>query len=56
MKPKNISFSSFTPSYQLKVIKLLVKISQFEFLIMTKQNLVSKLFLALNILDFSFFI
>ena len=50
------SFLSFTPSYLLKVTKRLVKISQFEFLFMTKQGiLVYKLFLSLNIPDFSLF-
>ena len=33
------SFLSFTSSYLLKVTKCLVKISQFEFLFMTKQNI-----------------
>ena len=33
--PKYQSFSSLTPSYLLKVTKFLVKISEFEFLVMT---------------------
>ena len=33
------SFSSSTPSYLLKVTKFLVKISQFEFLVMTEKNI-----------------
>ena len=42
------------PSHLLKVTKFLVKISQFEFLIMIEESiLVYKLFLSLNILDFS---
>ena len=49
-------FSSLTPSYLLKVTKFLVKISQFEFLVMTEKNIfVYKLFLSLNISDFSLF-
>ena len=37
-------------------MKLLVKISHFEFLVMTEQNIFGyKLFLSLNILDFSLF-
>ena len=40
----------------LKVTKFLVKISQFEFLVTTEQRLlVHKLFLSLNILNFSLF-
>ena len=55
MNPKNIKvFQSFTSSYLLRVTKFLVKISQFEFLVMTKQRiLVYKLFLSLNTPDFS---
>ena len=42
--------------YLLKVTKFLVKISQFEFLVMTQQRiLVYKLFLSLNIPNFSLF-
>ena len=56
MNPKTISFSSFTPSDLLKVTKFLVKISQFEFLVTAEQRiLVYKLFLSLNIPDFSLF-
>ena len=44
------SFSSLTPSYLLKVTKFLVEISQFEFLVMTEENIFAhKLFLPLNI-------
>ena len=50
------SFSSFTPSYLSKVTKFLVKVSQFEFLVTTEQRiLVYKLFLSLDIPDFSLF-
>ena len=43
-----------TLSYLLKVIKFLVKISQFEFLVMTEKNIFGfKLFLTLNISDFN---
>ena len=51
VKAQNIkSFSSLIPSYLLKVTKFLVKISQFEFLVMTERNIfVYKLFLPLNI-------
>ena len=41
-----VGFSSFTPSFLLKVTKFLNKIFQFEF------NFVYKLFLLLNISDF----
>ena len=48
--PKCYSFSSLTPSYFLKVTKLLIIISQFEFWVITeKNNFVYKLFLSLNI-------
>ena len=51
------SFSSLTPSYLLKVTKFLVKISQFEFLVMTEKNIFAyKLFLSLNISDFNLFL
>ena len=51
-----LKFLSFTLSYLLKVTKFLVKISQFELLVMTKQKiLVYKHFLSLNIPDFSLF-
>ena len=44
------------PSYRLKVTKFLGKISQFEFLLMTKKNIFAfKLFLSLNIPDFNLF-
>ena len=47
--PKYQSFSSLTPSYLLKVTRLLVEISQFELLVMTEKNIFAhKLFLPLN--------
>ena len=53
MKPLK---TSLTTSYLLKVTKFLVKISQFEFLVMTGKNIfVYKLFLLLNISDVIFF-
>ena len=56
-RPKYKSFSSLTPSYLLKITKLLVKTSQFEVLVTTEKNIfVYKLFLSLNISDFSFFV
>ena len=49
------NFSSLTRSYLLKVTEFLVKISQFEFLVMTEKNIFAyKLFLSLNISDFNF--
>ena len=46
------SFSFLTPSNLLKITKFLVKVSQFEFFVMTEKNsFVSKLFLSLNISD-----
>ena len=54
--PKILKFLSLTPSYLWKVTKFLVKISQFEFLVTTEKNIfVCKLFLPLNISDFSLF-
>ena len=54
--PKYQSFSSWNPSYLLKVTKFLVKISQFEFLVTTEQRiLLYKLFLSLNIPVFNLF-
>ena len=54
--PKISKFSSFTPYYILKVTKFLVRISQFEFLVMTEQSiLVYELSLLLNIPDVSLF-
>ena len=45
-----------TASYLLKVTKFLVKISQFEFLVMTEKNIFAyKLFLSSNISDFNYF-
>ena len=50
------SFPFLTPSYLLKVTKFLVKISQFEFLVMTDKNMFAyKLYFLLNISDFSLF-
>ena len=50
------SFLSFTPYYLLKVTKILVNISQFNFLVVTKKNIFAyKLFLSLNISDFNSF-
>ena len=50
------SFSSFTPHYLLKVTKILVDISQFNFLVVTEKNVFAyKLFLSLNISDFNLF-
>ena len=50
------SLSFLNPFYLLKITKFLVKISQFEFLVMTEKNIfVYKLFLSLNISDFSSF-
>ena len=47
---------SLIPSYLLKVTKFFCKISQFEFLVMTEKNIFAyKLFLSLNISDFSLF-
>ena len=37
--PKYESFSSFTQSYFLKVTKFLIKVPQFEFLVITGQNI-----------------
>ena len=45
-----------TPSYLLKVTKFFIKISQFEFIVMTEKNIfVYKLFLLSNISDLSLF-
>ena len=52
-EPKNISFSLLTPSYPLNVIKFLIKIFRFEFLVMIEKNIVYQQFLPLNISDFS---
>ena len=49
------SFSSLNPPYLLKVSKLLVKISQFEFLVMTeKNNFVYKLSFVIKYFRFQF--
>ena len=49
-------FSSLTSFYLLKLTKFLVKIFQFEFLVMIKKNIfVYKPFLLLNISDLSLF-
>ena len=51
------SFSPLTPSYLLKVTKFFVEIPQFEFLVMTEENVVThKLFFPLNISDFDLFL
>ena len=51
-----LKVSILNPTYLLKVTKFLVKISQFEFLVMRKKNIfVYQLFLLLNIPDFSLF-
>ena len=51
-----LKFSSLTPSHLLGVTKVLLKIPQFKFLVMTEENIfVYKPFLLLNISDFSFF-
>ena len=46
MNPHN---SSLTPSYFLKVTKFLVKISKFNFLIMTEKHFCLCIFLSFNI-------
>ena len=56
--PQNKILSSLTPSYILTVTKSLVKIFQFEFLVMTEKNIfayIINLFLSLSITDFSLF-
>ena len=54
--PKYLSFSSLTQSYLLKVTKLLLEISQFEFLAMTEKIFFAyKLFLSLSISDLNLF-
>ena len=51
--PKYYSFSSLTPSCLLKITKFLVKISQFEFLVMTEKNIfVYKLFFVIKYFRF----
>ena len=51
-RPKYQCFSFLTLSYLLKVTKSIVKICQFEFLVMTEKNVfVHKNFLSLNISD-----
>ena len=51
------SFLSFTSFFLLKVTKFLVKISEFEFLVMTEKNIFAyKLFLLLHISDFNLFL
>ena len=53
--PKCYSFASLTPSYLLEVTKFLVKISQFEFLVMTEQNIfLYKLFFLIKYFRFQF--
>ena len=54
--PRLLKFFILNPTYLLKVTKLLVEISQFEFLVMAEKNIfVYKLFLLLNISDFGLF-
>ena len=56
MNPKILKFLIFNTNYLLKVTKFLGKISQFEFLVITKENIFAyKLFLSLNISDFNLF-
>ena len=57
MKSKNINvFHPLPHPIFLKVSKFLVKISQFEFLVITEQSIpIYKLFWSLNIPDFSLF-
>ena len=51
--PKISIFSSLSPSYLLKVTKLLVEICQFEFSFMREKNIFAhKIFFPLNISDF----
>ena len=56
-EPQKYSSSSLLiASYLLKVTKFLVKISQFEFLVMIEKNIfVYQRFLSLNLSDFSLF-
>ena len=55
--PKYQSFLSFTLFFLLQVTKFLVKISEFEFLVMTEKNIFAdKLFLLLHISDFNLFL
>ena len=51
-----LHFSSLIPPHLLKETKFLVKISQFNFLVMMEKNIfIYKPFLLLNISDFSLF-
>ena len=54
--PKYGSYSSFTRSYLLQVTKFLVKIFQFEFLVMTVQSILVQTFLSITIPDFIFYL
>ena len=55
MNPK-YSFSSLNPPYIVKVTKFVFEIFHFQFLVMREKNIFGyKLFLSLNILDFSVF-
>ena len=55
--PKYQSFLSFTLFFLLQVTKFLVKISEFEFLVMTEKNIFAyKHFLPLHISDFNLFL
>ena len=56
MNPSKNQIFQWTPK-SLKVSKFLVKVSQFEFLVMIEKNIfVYQLFLSLNIPDFSLFL
>ena len=53
---KYYSFPSLTPSYLLKVTKFLVKISQFELLVVIEKKIfVNQYFLLLNLSDICLF-
>ena len=53
-EPKLLKFFILNPILSFKITKLLVKFSQFEFLVMTEKHIFAyKLFFSLNISDFS---
>ena len=55
--PKILKFLSLNTILSFKVTKILVKISQFESLVMTEKNIFAhKHFLSLNISDFIFYV
>ena len=54
--PKYFKFFVLNPSYLLKVTKFLVKISKFEFLVMTEKNIFVYKLLSLNISGFTLFL